>query len=210
VSPFARFVVPVCLPFALLLPGPAVAEAPDHPCRALPPTIQVSPSLRPIVMELLRRSPTFARQCGAIAAARRVRVTITIVPPSELVRTARARATIDSHTHGLIRARIEVPAAADFAELLPHEFEHVIEQMEGVDLTALSAAGGGGVFEVAPGVFETRRAREAGRAAAREFRAPAGPALAASAAGVARALGDITRPTGPGTTRPPRSRSARR
>jgi hypothetical protein len=212
VSPLARFVVPaVCLSFTLFLPGLVFAEAPDHLCRLLPPTIQMSPSLRPVVMELLRRSPTFARQCATIAAARHVRITIVVVPPSELARAPRARAVINRHAHGLIRALIEIPATADFAELLPHEFEHVIEQLEGLSLSALHAAGHPGVVEVQTGVFETTRARNAGRAAAREFRDTADPVLAASTSSVARALGGMApRAAGPGTSWRSRSRSARR
>jgi hypothetical protein len=63
---------------------------------------------------------------------------------------------------------IDLPFDRDFAELLAHEFEHVIEQLEGVDLRQRATEPHSGVRKVDGGAFETDRANKAGRAAALE------------------------------------------
>ena len=55
----------------------------------------------------------------------------------------------------------------DAAELIAHELEHILEQLDGVDLQA--QAGNGVVWKAGDGAFETRRAIEAGRRVAREI-----------------------------------------
>jgi hypothetical protein len=69
-----------------------------------------------------------------------------------------------------VRMRISAPrAATSYAEIIGHEFEHAIEQIEGVDLRALASTRGSCVYRHADGSFETKRARQAGLAVAREF-----------------------------------------
>ena len=92
---------------------------------------------------------------------------------------ARARATIGPLGQGLW-ALIELPPVDAYAELLAHEFEHVIEQIEGIDLAALERAGDANVTINGEGAYETSRARAAGVAAAAEFYAAPDPALAAA------------------------------
>ena len=52
--------------------------------------------------------------------------------------------------------------------MLAHEFEHILEQIEGLDLPTLSRVKGSGVREVEYAVFETERAQAAGEAVAAE------------------------------------------
>jgi hypothetical protein len=87
-----------------------------------------------------------------------------------------------------MQAVIEIPISPDMVELLPHELEHVIEQLDGVDLVALAAAGTDGVSEVDPRIFETARARAAGRAVIRELFGGTDPALSTAAKRVAHAV----------------------
>jgi hypothetical protein len=134
----------------------------------VPSNIHVGDFLKPSVRTLLNKSQTFRHQCDVIAAARMVRVLLVAVPAPRLSSDPRARATIGRHAHGLMRAVIEMPITGDHSELIPHELEHVIEQIEGLDLAALARAGDERVTEVADGVFETARARAAGLAASRE------------------------------------------
>jgi hypothetical protein len=79
-------------------------------------------------------------------------------------RLARCGARFARYTLGLVRAVIEMPLMADYRELIPHEFEHVIEPIEGIDLAALARAGEGQAVEIARG---GSRPHAPGRRAAR-------------------------------------------
>lgn len=156
---------------ALLLaasPSRVAADGRARPSAALPPNIRVAAPLAAIVGELYARSPTFRRQCASIGASPRVRVWVLAGSLPARGSGPRARASISRHRYGAVQAVIVLPPLADTSELLPHEFEHVIEQMEGLDLPALARAGRGGVVEASDGTYETTRARLAGLAAARE------------------------------------------
>jgi hypothetical protein len=116
------------------------------------------------VIDLQRRSGTFRAQCDRIAADARVRVRLAITDSVE--NNGRAQTRFRRYPNGAIVADVAVLFGDDYRELLAHEFEHVIEQLDGVDLRREAAAGR--AWQVANGVFETRRASIAGAQAARE------------------------------------------
>ena len=150
-------------------PRPIAQAAPaDATCQAtLPSNIWAADQLVPVVAELLARSASFRRQCAAIAADHAVSVAIRLT--SRLASGTRARAEIRHYANGALRAVIDVPVTRDAPELLAHEFEHVLEQMDRLDLAAMERQGGRGVTDAGEGAFETTRAIEAGRAAAGEY-----------------------------------------
>jgi Tol biopolymer transport system component len=75
----------------------------------------------------------------------------------------------------LASADVFVDPTPDAAQLLAHEFEHILEQLDGVNL--VEHAGNGAVWRSADNHFETQRAAEAGWRAARELaRLPGGAA----------------------------------
>ncbi|HEX6465371.1 MAG TPA: hypothetical protein VFZ98_12990 [Vicinamibacterales bacterium] len=115
------------------------------------------------VLALLHASPTFRAQCERIAAVRYVRVELSLVLSLGGVR---AETTIDRFQSGALRAAIRIAFGQDYRELIAHEFEHIIEQIDGVDLH--TEAAGGGAWLVDRNVFETRRASEAGARVRRE------------------------------------------
>jgi hypothetical protein len=80
----------------------------------------------------------------------------------------RARAQIVRSPTAL-SAFIDLPISSSFPELLAHELEHVVEAIEGIDLAARARQQGSGVFRVLEGVFETARAKRAGRQAEAEI-----------------------------------------
>ena len=160
-------VVVLSTALSVVLSAPGAAQDPQASCATLPFNIHVEPLLRSAVAALLQHSKTFKRQCLTIAASRGVRVRVAAVAPRALASSVRAHATITRHEYGMVRAVIEIPIASDYAELIPHEFEHVIEVMEGLNL-AQRADEGDDVVEVEGGAFETTRARNAGLAASRE------------------------------------------
>ena len=182
----------------LFSPAGAGAQEPAPLAPPLPATIQVAEALQPVVALLLQKSATFRRQCVRIAAAPHTRILV-VVDPRPRPATARARATITRHDHGLLRAIIEMPFVGDHAELLAHEFEHVIEQVEGVDLASLSRRGELGVVRVDDGVYESARARAAGLAVRNEVYGT-DPMVR----GAARRMGQILRAIGDRAGRHPR------
>lgn len=137
------------------------ACASDH----TPRNIDAHISVKKHIAELLTRSPTLRRQYARIAATPRVAVKVILL--RQLTGPGRARTTMFKYEAGFIRALVEIPVGPDLVELLAHELEHVIEQIDGVDLRALARAGQAHAIQY-DGLFETTRAREAGLAAARE------------------------------------------
>jgi hypothetical protein len=145
--------------------APAGEEAPI--AAALPPTIQVESLLRNTTTRMLEKSPTFRRQCDIIGAAGHVVVKVRIVPaPRNSM--CRATTTFRRYTSGITVADVEIPAASPVVELLAHEFEHIAEYVQGVDLKTLSQKCPGEAFQLRDGSFETQRAVQAGRAVAHE------------------------------------------
>src|SRR5262245_46329823 len=148
---------------------------PDAPLHAqpltvetIPSNIQVTENARPLLRDLLALSPTLLSQCRRIGMAPHVRVLIRLVPPTGML--WRARGTISRHEAGALVAVLEIPVTPELAELISHELEHVIEQMEGVNLAALATMRGSLAYRDEIGRFETVRAIGVGRAAAGEVR----------------------------------------
>ncbi len=117
---------------------------------------------------MLRLSPTFRRQCRRLAEATNV---IVVIRLEELQRrpSFNARTAFAHRNHGeLIAVDVFLRLSANAAELIAHEIEHVLEQLDGVDLEA--QLGSGNVWKREDGAFETRRAIEVGRRVAREIK----------------------------------------
>lgn len=180
--------------FLLLLLDAAVVSAEDARLRpladhrasarqAFPAGVSVPGDLRRHVESMLVVSATFRAQCRRIAEAPSLRVVIR-VDPALVDRSYRARTWFARAPSGGIFARVHVSLRLNPVEWIAHEFEHVIEQLDGVDLPAL-AAGHKGVWLSTDKMFETIRAIDAGRAVAaemerarREKGGPAAPELA--------------------------------
>jgi hypothetical protein len=159
------------LAFAALTLTPASTVAQTMDSAVLPRNINVPDVYVPWVEALIARSPTLQRQCALIAAADRVMVQLSSGPRSSTF--DRARTTFTRDRSGL-RAAVFVPVSSDFAELLAHELEHVIEQIEGLNLRRLARHRQSGVRRIGNNVFETARASDAGLAAAGEVWACSG------------------------------------
>jgi len=137
----------------------------DAPTLALPGSIELESGLQPIVKWMLEHSPRFREQCRTLAAAPRLRATVTI-SYGQPTGTSRARTAFRQTATGGLDAQIEIRSAAHMSELLGHEFEHLIEQLDGVDLSAM--ARGGEARRLTDGAFETERAIAAGQQVAGE------------------------------------------
>ena len=151
------------------LSGGTLVRAQDaqRDCDQMPDNIEVARTLQPLLAQALMQSATVQRQCQLIAAAPHVRVAVRL-QVGRLAAGARAEATISRYEAGALFAEIRLPVSVNLIEMLAHELEHVIEQMEGVSLARLADGRQAGVSRLADGAFETRRAQIAGRAAAHE------------------------------------------
>jgi hypothetical protein len=191
-----RLVVVLCIVINGFTTAPAAAQGAESTGALVPPNIRIDSFLTDAIEVLRRKSATFRRQCDTIRAAGHVRITITAAWMPRLMTEPRARASISRFVFGHLRAAIEVPTHGDHAELIPHELEHVIEQIEGIDLPSLASAGRQGISRVADGSFETDRAKAAGLAAAAEVYGETDPALKGAITRVGRmwrAIGSRTR-----------------
>jgi hypothetical protein len=154
--------------------SPATTQLLDLSSPALFPTAEGFPSnidAPPFIVGLMRRmwvaSPTFRRQCLRIARARGGRVAIEVRKPT-LAPAARALSTIE-HRRGAWLAKVSLFLDRDLVELIAHEFEHILEQIDGVDLLRYSKQGLAGVTPGSSEHYETARAIAVGRRVAAEY-----------------------------------------
>lgn len=149
------------------------AHAGQAPTCAVSGNIEASQELVRMMQRLSERSPTFKTQCHRIGAARHLRVSIAIDP--HIPRKCLAF-TVFHRSGRQLRATVHLPPSSNHAELIAHEFEHVIEQLEELDLPRLARLRGSGVRELEGELFETDRAQAAGRIVAAEARRRVTPA----------------------------------
>jgi hypothetical protein len=133
------------------------------------PNITVSSAYQPVVAQMLARSATFRRQYARIAAAPH----LSVVVRSHAVMGSRlpALTNIRRAAHNRLEAVVSIAASARIAELIAHEIEHIIEQLDGVDLPVKARLRSSGVRRVTDqslDAFETNRAIAAGLRVARE------------------------------------------
>jgi hypothetical protein len=147
----------------------AADRDPSPPCtvfsKRLPSTIELPADLTRIVEVMLLRSATFREQCRRIAEARWLVVRVR-VDPRLAEGSYRGRSVIDRFGGGALKAVVEI-SHRNAPEWIAHEFEHLIEQLDGVNLVARSAEGSD-VWRSGEGMFESARAMLAGRAVLHE------------------------------------------
>jgi hypothetical protein len=173
--------------------APLAAQQAAHAAAVMPFNIQVDSVLVPVVASLLAAAPGFAQQVARVANARYLRVTINPVMSSSTTSRRQARTSIRRFASGALFADVDMPVPLtmiDYAELFGHEFEHIVEQIERVDLHAMTEARDGGASRLADGAYETTRARRAGRLIAEEVEQPRAPGLAPMARAVRRVTDD--------------------
>jgi hypothetical protein len=185
------FVVGVTLaaPAGALAGGPEGANAvgwqsPAARCEAMARDLRIAPELHPIVADLCRRSSTFRRQVARLSDEDGLVVTVEqmVIPSTSPWRAQSAIARVGGHVR---TADVQVPAGDSrlVAEMMAHEFEHILEQLDGIDLKQW--VGHSGVWRTGTGSgdepIETERARQVGRLVAGEY-------VAAAAAMTARRM----------------------
>ena len=165
---------------AVLVPVPSMSAigqdspTPTAVLHQLPPPLalwQPERTFRDVIAHMWDASPTFRQQCRRLAAA---------APGLRLhVRHerglsalgVRARSHLRLQEGTVVSAAMSLPVGGDVVELIAHELEHVLEQVDGVDLEAHLRSGV--VWRHGDG-YETRRAGAAGRRVAGEVAAARG------------------------------------
>jgi hypothetical protein len=134
---------------------------------ALPRNLNVGDALRPALQGMWQRSRTFRAQCARIERAPMLQVALTQVRGTHAGPGARTEFT---RSNGRLYAAVAVSrdlSSNSLIVLIAHELEHVIEQLDGVQLTGRAQKG---VFRDANDRFETARADHVGQEVAREVR----------------------------------------
>ena len=152
----------------IVLCGGSLSAEPVDQCRqsSLPANITLPHDLDRVLQQLRDRSPTFRMQCERLARATNLRVTVRL--DTSMPSWCRAFTTV-RRSGRQIRADVHLPPGRALFELVAHEFEHIIEQLEGLDLRELARTRGSGVREVERELFETDRAHRAGRLVVEEL-----------------------------------------
>lgn len=174
---YVRVVVVAGLLASSLQADPSRASSGDevpapvaHSCDAgrFPETVQIDRTVLPRISVMLKRSATFREQCRRVAGTRRlyIRVHVNALIVSDRFR---ARTRIFRFESGVMIAEVELRTPWAPEEWIAHEFEHVLEQIEGVPLVEL-ADRTGRVWRTADDMFESERAIRAGRTVLGEMR----------------------------------------
>jgi hypothetical protein len=144
----------------------AIADQAD-----IPPNFEVGAVYRPLVMKMLSRSPTFRWQMLRIAAATHLTIQLQSALPS-WHEGLRATTEFARTADGKLLATVDIVRSTNDVELIAHELEHVVEQLDGIDLAAKAGRRNSGVYLTGDrgDVFETTRAKRVGLQVAREVR----------------------------------------
>jgi hypothetical protein len=139
---------------------------------SLPPNLMATPVYRDVLASMTRRSPTFRRQCQRIGGENRLTVILQPASPAGLLGN-RAITHIVRQPSGSLSATIGISPLENQVELIAHELEHIIEQLDEVDLASRAALPNTGVraIDTSRNLFETARATEVGLRVAQECRA---------------------------------------
>jgi hypothetical protein len=147
---------------------PYTEDAPVAAPLVEPRNLVIPENVRGTVAAMLRASPTFRRQYARIGRASGLRVVVarSLIPGWP---AGGALTQITRDNGGRVVAEIHLGLSVDDITLLAHEFEHILEQLDDVDLAAMAGRARTGVRRLphAHG-FETERAIAVGRQVSRE------------------------------------------
>jgi hypothetical protein len=107
---------------------------------SLPANLTASAMFRPALERMWQSSAAF-RRCGRLSAAPWLRVNLLMEELARQPSSYHARAAMKRQSGALVSVDIHITRFEDPIELIAHEIEHVIEQLEGVDLAAQAGTG---------------------------------------------------------------------
>ena len=156
------------LALVALLSWPSSASARERPGEQPtrppgPPANLHSGAFATLVGQMWRESETFRQQCQRLGEERELTVTV-------LADTSRTRGAIRAWTElsrkgqSVLLARVIIHVPADAIELIAHELEHVIEQIDGAGAIGVRTT----TTHASGAAYESQRAMETGKLVARE------------------------------------------
>jgi hypothetical protein len=140
----------------------------------LPGNVQPSSDLLPTLEKMWLRSPTFRQQCQRIAASPTLTVRIGVAIKPAWFANTHAVTQLERTADGTMTANVRLFDLSHLIEFIGHEFEHLVEQIEGIQLPSLAFQHGSGVYRTKQGHYETARAIKAGHKVYAEYRAAKG------------------------------------
>ena len=173
---FAMLLV-AAIPWTAVASDPATAlsaRCDENP--AIPANLIIRDEfIRSMVSGMIRRSPTFREQLLTIGGTQLLLTRLRNIHRT-IIGSAFAQTTFGRSAAGYLVADIDIPSTRlqprQNIEYIAHEMEHVLEQIEGLDLPSLARSRRAGVHSVevnnALG-FETERAKSAGLTVEREY-----------------------------------------
>jgi hypothetical protein len=145
------------------------AESPLRPT-GLPVRVQWAGDLQRHASRMVQRSPTFRSQLERLRNADGLAVTVRLDLAIDQ-RSYRARSVIRRLRNGEMVATVAIGSQGSPVEWIAHEFEHILEQLDGLHLPSL-AGRISGIWRSGSGeMFETDRAIRVGRVVVGEMRA---------------------------------------
>ena len=161
---------PLVLVAALDATGPKDAGDAAAPGAVSGCPFQAPETFRRLLATIWERSHTFRRQCARLLVEPALRARLFV--GSSYTQTRGRAATLLMRTPTGLQAEVHIAGgsvATAVVELIGHELEHVIEQLDGVDLAGIARRAPATVWLSGPDSYETRRAIQAGRLVAAEF-----------------------------------------
>ena len=162
----------IAAPLALQVrpPVPAALSC-EGPDARWPDNVVFLDDLDHLATRTLRQSETVRRQCREFAtAASRIRIRVRL-DVRLIERPFRAQSVVHKTVEGHMLALVALAGRGQIAEWIAHEFEHLLEQLEGVCLDTLRRETRSAWLS-ADRMFESARAIQAGRRALREIAGP--------------------------------------
>jgi hypothetical protein len=160
--------IPTAAQAIIALPSVSAGTPSIGAAHDTPPNLVAPGTLRGVIEAMWRESATFKAQCARLRAAPSLVVQIRVGNPAQLggaggrTRFVRERR---NHSRAEIYLESNVRSLFDLVEVIAHELEHVIEQLDDVELVPAAPHG---IYWTARGDFETARAIHIGRKIARE------------------------------------------
>jgi Tol biopolymer transport system component len=148
----------------------AIARQPET---GLPANLHVDLQFQSVIEGMRQRSWAFRRQIARIGSARTVQIRVLPEDRARPAAGSEARSAFTFDGGGtLVGAQVYLRMTPQAPRFIAHEMEHVIEQLDGIDLRA--QAGNGVVWKSGDSSFETRRAIDAGVLVAQQVALGAG------------------------------------